>query len=365
MKYTIRDMIARKGRKLEDTDYARSNQEMLDFDLFSGNFYDWNGGKLRFKECADVMDFEQTAEFFPPFREIQYKSRGIFPYFTDNLDGLLAARERGERIAVEGGPCLFGEYEVAVSVQLDSGETHLFDYANGKAYLGGTGFDETGGLAEYLRLMGERVTEIAFRQNKWQLTPQEYLGLVYPFEIAAALGGPLVVPIPDMSYRKYLLYALETVSEDVRIRALEEFDGILDRIADIYLKIITKLQARFQIEQFACVHRRDPNTLKIWYDQRAAYIERGKVLRSLTRSPENLEPVKDYISMPALPFYLFGVNHILQVDSVDETDSFRKCRKAHKKAIQMGCILYPELLSGDGENTLYHAPLQWKEYKDY
>ena len=79
MEYTIREMIARKNRKLEETDYARSNPNMLDFRLFSGDFYEWDGGKPRFKECVSVMDFAQTA------------------------------RERGEKIAVEGGLCLFGE----------------------------------------------------------------------------------------------------------------------------------------------------------------------------------------------------------------------------------------------------------------
>ncbi|MBR0282368.1 MAG: hypothetical protein IJQ81_12400 [Oscillibacter sp.] len=365
MEYTIQEMIARQGRVLEETDYARSNRDMLNFRLFSGDFYEWNGGKLRFKQCADVMDFEQAAEAFPPFAGVTYKSREKFPYFVGGLDMLTAATEHGETIAVEGGPCLFGEYEVAVSVRLKDGETRLFDYANGKAYLELTGFEETDGLTDYLRLNGERVEEIAFRQDKWKLTPQEYLNLRYPFEIAAALGGPLVIPIPDMSYRKYLLYSLEYVSEDIRKRALEEFDGILNRIADLYLDAVEKLQARFQIKRFICVHRRDPATLERWYDRRAAYIERGKVLRSLTRLPEKIEPIKDYISMPALPFYLFGETNLLQVDSVDETDSYRKCRKAHKNAVHMGCILIPELLSGDGVHTLYNAPLQWKEYGNY
>ena len=244
-------MIARKGRKLEATDYAHSNPDMLDFRLFSGDFYEWNGGQTE---------------------------------------------------------------------------------------------------------------RISFQQKKEALTPQEYLNLRYPFEIAAVLGGPLVIPIPDMSYRKYLLYALDTVSEDIRKQALEEFDGILNRIADIYLETVAKLQARFRIGRFACVHRRDPAALKLWYEKRAPYIERGKVLHSLTHLPEKLEPIKDYISMPALPFYLFGETNLLQVDSVDETDSYRKCRRAHKNATQMGCILIPELLSGDGGHTIYNAPLQWKEY---
>ena len=362
MEYTIKEMIERKGRTLEDTDYARCNPDMLNFRLISGDFYEWNGGKLRFKDCVDVTDFQRAAEAFPPFGAVTYRSADKFPYFTGNLEELVSASERGESVAVEGGPCLFGEYEVTVSVQLRDGQTRLFDYANGKAYLEGTGFEEVNGLADYLRLHGERVERIDFRRDKWSLTPQEYLNLRYPFEIAAAMRAPLVIPIPDMSYRKYLLYALEAVSEEMRGGILEAFDEILDGIADLYLKTIAELQEQFQIERFACVHRRDQASLDIWYEKRAAYIERGKVLRSLTRLPEKIEPIKDYISMPALPFYLFGATNLLQVDSVDETDSYRKCKKAHRKAAQMGCILIPELLSGDGVHTIYNAPLQWKEY---
>ena len=108
----------------------------------------------------------------------------------------------------------------------------------------------------------------------------------YPFEIAAALGGPLVIPIPDMSYRKYLLYALDAVPQELRDGTLAEFDKILDGIADLYLKTIAELQEQFQIERFLCVHRRDPKPLDLWYEKRAPHIERGKVLRSLTRLPE-------------------------------------------------------------------------------
>ena len=366
MEYTIGEMIARKGRSLEETDYACSPSDMLNFRLISGDFYEWNGGKLRFKECADVMDFEQTVKAFPPFGNARYASREKMPYFTSALDVLMAARERGEKIAVEGGPCLFGEYEVSVSVRLKSGETRLFDYANGKAYLhgedGANGFSETESLADYLRLNGGEVEGIIFRNEKEGLTPQEYLALRYPFEIAAALGGPLVVPIPDMSYRKYLLAVLEFVPDAIREQALADFDEISARITAFYLDAIGALRKHFQIRQFFCVHGGNRDALELWYDRRAAYIERGKVLRSLTRLPEKLESVKDYISMPALPFYLFGVEHILEVNSMDETDSFRKCRKAHRKALQMGCILYPELLSADKTHTLYSAPTRWKEY---
>lgn len=368
MSYTIREMIARKGRVLTETDYARSHPDMLDFRLFSGDFYEWNGGKLRFKNCADVMDFGQVAEAFPPFANVRYKSREKFPYFTDNLDALLSAWKRGETVAVEGGPCLFGENEVVVSVRLKNGGTRLFDYANGKVYLqdgaSGTGTDKES-LGEYLRLYGGQIERIAFRQDKRGLTPQEYFNLRYPFEIASALGGPLVVPIPDMSYRKYLVAALESFPEELRTRTLSEFDEVSAQIARLYLDAIEELRTRFPVQSFLCVRAGNPDALKTWYEKRAPYIERGKVLRSLTRDPERIESVKDYVSMPALPFYLFGVENVLEVNSVDETDSYRKCKKAHKNVLRMGCILFPELLGGDGEHTLYNASLRWKEYGNY
>ena len=375
LEYSIREMIARKGLALEETDYRHSNADMLDFRLFSGDFYEPEGGKLRFKDCVTVMDFQQISEAFPPLARVSHKGREKFPYFAGNLDGLCAARERGETIAVEGGPCLFGEHEVVVSVRLSDGETRLFDYSTGKTYLNAHSYAhgkgevpdamETDSLAECLRGAGDRVEEISFRQEKWALTPQEYLNLRYPFELAAALGGPLVVPIPDMSYRKYLLAALEFTPQALREKALADFDAILYSICDIFLNAIDKLQSHFQIKPFACVHLRDADALRVWYERRAPYIERGKVLRTLTRIPEKVEPIKDYISMPALPFYLFDARNILQADSVDETDSYRKCRKAHKKAANMGCAMIPELLSGDGEHTIYNAPLRWKDFGNY
>lgn len=189
MEYTIQELIARKGRTLEETDYALSNPGMLNFRMFYRDLYDWNGGKLRFKNVVDVADFQQAAEAFPALANVQYKSREKLPYFVDGLDALTEAMARGETVAVEGGPCLFDQHEVTVSVRLKSGEERLFDYTFGQAYLNGSELSEPDRLGGYFRLNGERVEQIEFRQNKRGLTPQEYFSLRYPFEIAAALGG--------------------------------------------------------------------------------------------------------------------------------------------------------------------------------
>ena len=89
------------------------------------------------------------------------------------------------------------------------------------------------------------------------------------------------------------------------------------------------------------------------------------LLTAWAGKPEKLEPLKDYISMPALPYYLHGTTRILEVNSVVEADSFRKCMRAHKGVAEFACILFPELLSGDGVNTMYFAMPEYKQYGSY
>ena len=87
------------------------------------------------------MDFEQTLQ--------------EFPYFTDNLPLLVEVMQSGETVAVEGGSCLFGAYEVSE-----------FDYANGKIYLSDAGFSDSDRLAQFVLRNGAVVVRIDFKQHK-------------------------------------------------------------------------------------------------------------------------------------------------------------------------------------------------------
>ena len=133
----------------------------------------------------------------------------------------------------------------------------------------------------------------------------------------------------------------------------------------MYIDLINKLQEKFKISKFALLHGRDENLMKIYMEKREPFIERNKILKSLTSNEAKLESIKDYISMPALPYYIFDSKHILEVNSMDETDSYRKCRKAHKSVLTLSCILFPELLSSDGINTIYCTTIEHKDYNNY
>ena len=376
MFYTVRSLLENRGIPLKESAYASCSDEMLDFRIASGDFYDIpdpQNGILRFKNSVDVFGFEHLMQSLPPLRGLDYVHRSLFPYYGENLAAIRRGLENEpDLVCVEGGPCLFGEHEVTVIVTLSDGAEYAFDYSTGKEYAdreehyaSDADAGEAKDLAGFLAARADRTASLRFVNRKTGLTGQEYLQEFFPFAVAAALDTALVMTLPDMSYRKYLVAAVAPLPQDIREKALRDFDAILYAISDMYLRLTEELKARFALKRFACVHGRDAELISRYMEARTPFIERNKILRHLTFNPAKLESIKDYISMPALPCYLYGSRYILEVNSMDETDSFRKCRTAHKGALELGCILFPELLSGDGEHTLYCAPIEFKDYGNY
>lgn len=384
MFYTIRGLLEDRGVPLSETVYANCADEMLDFRIASGDFYEVpdlkdgmlrfkNKGLLRFKNTANVCSFDQLKDILPGLDRIDLKHSEIYPFCVANLDIVAKGLEHApEGVSVEGGPCLFGEHEVTSVVTLASGDSYSFDYSCGKRYTDSSsgaysdGLDEEeADLASFIRAHANEVEDVSFISHKTGLTRQEHLHAILPFAFAAALDLPLVVTLPDMSYRKYLEYAARFLPEDKAQQTMDAFDEVLYAISDRYLALFDRLNKHYHPKRLAIVHNRDQELVRVFEEARRPYIERRKVLRYLTTNAAKLEPIKDYISMPALPLYLFGSQTILEVNSMDETDSYRKCRSAHRRSAKFGCILFPEMLSADGENTLYCAPVPYKEYGDY
>ena len=74
------------------------------------------------------------------------------------------------------------------------------------------------------------------------------------------------------------------MSEEIRRKALADFDEILSNIRRFYLD---ELQTHFRIKDFACLHLGTVDWLNIWY-----------------------------------PFYLFGSKYILEINSFFETKNY-------------------------------------------
>lgn len=350
----------------EETSYCQEQKELFDYLIVSGDFYEVTGNKtgekeIRFKNTVDVSDFPGIIRKVPQLAEVKFPDREQTPYFTANLSKLQEALNLKRPVAVEGGPCLFGAHEVEVEIILQNGEVCFFDYCTGKRY-GESAEVLKADMESFINDHSQSIDRICFHDKKKGLTHQEYESILYVFETAEALNAVAVIPLPDMSYAKYLSAVIADLPEDKKKQILTDFRKVSWRISDLYLNLIRSLEKSYPDVKCIVVHERDTELCEAFFRERTPHIERNKILRMITAMPNRMESVKDYISMPALPFYLLGISDILEIDSVDETDSYRKCAKAHKGILNLSCILYPEKLSEDGRNTVYHAE---QEYKDY
>lgn len=367
---SIGEMCRKNGKKLNDTVYEKSCRSMLEFKIVSGDFYEFvekksNKDILCYKNCLEVMDFPMVKEQLPQIADVKYPNKDDFPYFVSGLSMLSEKIDRGEKVAVEGGPCLFGTNEVTIEVQRKDGRKDYFDYNTGKVYSERGQDAITIEFGKFVTENAEEIREIHFENRKKGLTPQEWAFIKYPFEIAKEFSAPLVIPIPDLSYVKYLDAVLKGIDKRVRADAIAEFRDVAYEITDMYLDVIEQMRRINRNVYCEVLHEREKELCKKYYEERSLYIERNRIIRNLTGIPEKVESIKDYVSMPALPYYLFGIENVLEVDSMDEADSFRKCRKAHKGSLNLSCILYPELLSSDMVHTIFDAPQERKRYGEY
>lgn len=358
---SIREQIAERGIDLSVSAYLSCAQAMLDYRISTVPFLDLvqdrHGRWLLYqKEIAAAMS---KADAAAAMQAELPEDLPELPWFCAGLEQLAEARRCGRPIAVEGGPCLFGTDEVLVEVTTEA-ETCVFDYSTGRHYEHDDREKMT--FAAYLQAHAGEVRALRFIDNKAGVTTQERDSILWLFRIAQALQARVVLPLPDMSYGKYLRAVTEVLPEPVATQAREAFAGIAHRIAGLYIAEAEKIAADHPDVAWCAVHEQDAALCQRYYEARAPYIERHKILRNMTNIPEKLESIKDYISMPALPLYLYGITDVLQVDSLDEIDSFRRCRRAHRRDMNLACMLYPERLSADGEHTIFQACRAYKEY---
>ena len=326
---TVSEILVNNQVQKIDTVYSESLDEMMQFQIVAGDFFQVKEQAdkkvICYKNKVSIMDFEQIKRQIPEFDRMRYLNRDEMPYFVAGLGLLQEALKQKRKIAIEGGPCLFGVGEVEVKVTEKSGSSYFFDYSIGRQ----NNKIQTNNASEenlvlYVLEHGKDIAEIAFYDKKKGITTQEYDSIVYLFEAAHAIDAQVVIPLPDMSYVKFLKAVLSEIDADVRKEAIGAFQQIAYRISDLYIDLIHKLGKAYKTVSYTIVHERDSRLCEQYYTNRTPYIEQRKILKGITKIPQKLEAIKDYISMPALPYYLFGITDILEIDCIDETDSYRK-----------------------------------------
>ena len=316
------------------------------------------GKLIRFKNNLTAVSFQALERVMPYLSNIQYPGRNEMPLFTKRIPELAKAAETGRPVGISGGPCLFGVNEVMVVITELDGRSTVYDFSSGRnSFLNG----EEADLGEVLERYAKKIRSIDFINHKKGVTSQEYDSILYLFEYARAFHAKLVIPLPDMSYIKYFYNITKVLPESAARPAREKFEKIAYQISDLYLNVISRMKCRYPDVEYVAVHQREEALCRLYYEKRQSYLTDSMVKR-LTSVRGKTGAVLDYITMPALPYYIWGIRDVIQIDCLDEADSYRKCAKLHKRDMNLYALMYPERISADGENTIFYAPLEYKEY---
>jgi len=322
---------------------------------------------ITYKNAVLCNTFRNMEALIPELGRMEKGRLGEIPIFTRAFsklaDGVNGRRGNGQKMAVVGGPCLLGTGEMTIRVRHRDGRSFGFDF-NTRGYADRPHDGDV--MGSHFRKYADVIEAVSFENKKKKMTLQDYEFTRMPIEFARALDAPVVIPLPDMSYMKYIDAVTSVLDRDIRVRAMEDFTAEMHGISDLFLAVIEELLRALRPPKLEVIHDRNRPGLDAFYNGRApfynSFISSGRGLKAIGEQPDMMESVADYIFYPGLPRYLWGIDNILQVDSLRETDSLIKCTYAHWSAISLHGALYPERLGKSGERPTSNTDPEDKEY---
>lgn len=316
------------------------------------------GSSIFYKTFVEINDFKMIEEKLPQFKNVRWPFREQMPYFAAGIEDFARAVANGEKTAITGGPCFFGEHEVDMIWTLRDGSQKIYDFTTRRR----STEDRVSQEAEFTKQNADDVVDISFKSHKKLLTTEEFDSILYLFELARATGSCLTLPIVDSSYQKYLNAMLEPLPQEIRFRANERFREVARPVIKMYEELFEFFKKKYPEVECKMMSGETKELLDLYYEKRTPFVSKPSTSRIISGIQEKVESVKDYITLPALPYYFYGVKNILEVDYLGETDSFWKCRKMHKGTINLSALLYPIRISSDGWRTLFSTEPEYKEY---
>jgi len=300
--------------------------------------------------------FENMKEKIKEFTEISNVLIEDGPIFVKDLDKLKQTIHDKKEIAIESGPCLFGVDEVLMMVETKKGEKLEFDFVTEVLKYK---FEDS--YIEYIKRNGDSIADVYFINKKNKLDFVELEHLKAQFLLAQKLNCKMVVTIPDMSYIKSLNSFTDFLNQDLAQKVVGNFTAIAYKIADLYLHKIAEISDEYGFSNYEILHARNTELLELFYSKREVFLERK--FKARKAKPENLEPIKDYVTFTAFPYYLWGITNILAFNNLREVHSISECKYIHEKKLNIFPMFYMRPLSLDNENDCYFAKQEFKIYR--
>jgi len=327
---------------------------------------------VAFEKWLTAVDFRDIAGCVPGWQGAAYQPLCRHPWFCGDVEKLAGAAGSGRELGVEGGCCLLGSDDMIFHFRMRDGTRRSFDFNTMREIRAGAPELGQGVSQELWDFLARRASEVErawLECPKERITVDEYEMTEYLFLLASGIGAKLVITIPDFSYEKTFLNAFSALPEAVFAPLAEEYHRQVRRVRALLLRLIQAMRKRFRYDNLAVLHGGDEELVRIFSEGRDRHIgaftaRRAYARRGITNRETAREAIRDYICMPAMPYYLWGVRDVIEVNRIEEWPSMPKCRRMHRPGMTLHTLLYPQRVSRNGATTSFFADRRHKEYVD-
>lgn len=286
------------------------------------------------------------------------------PWFTADLNSLKNTVSRGTTPGMEGGSCLLGNNEMQFLLTIDDDREYLFDFNTMRQVedeYSLTDTETSSQLSDFVRANKDRIIKGTVKCHKDAITIDEYEEFTFLFSLARMLRARLVVTIPDMSYEKTFLQLFGDLKEDIFEPFYEEFMQKVFAVSDLNLRWIDRFAKKYGNTDYVVLHKRAEEIHDCFARNRDHYM-RKDVIGKITGRDGREAAIRDYICMPAMPYYLWGLEELIEVNRLEEYPSVEKCRRVHRGRIHLNSLLYPQKVCANGRTSGFYADRGSKKY---
>ncbi len=334
-------------------------------DVFGEGARPENIWSVCYKNSMYAAGFYEFQSCHDPWRGEEYASLAGRPWFVSSLEKVRELLSSGRKVGIEGGSCLFGTDEMHFILTLENGDVHRFDFNTLQEMKPGREFCHgmTQELFQFMQKRAGQVVSAKVECPKRAITIDEYEAIHFLFLLSRGLDAKLVITIPDMSYDKTFAAAFSGLDPKLYGPFHEKFLAECRRMTKLSINLIHNLAAREGVTDYEIFYSGNERLCRIFEKERSVYLERY-AKKFLTKRDGMMEALTDYICMPAMPLYLYGLKDVIEVNRLEECPSIEKCRRIHRSSLNLCDILYTQKPGINGKTAGFYADMDHKEYID-
>ncbi len=334
-------------------------------DVFGEDARPENIWSVCYKNSMYAAGFYEFQSCHDAWRGEEYAPLAERPWFVSSLERVRELLSSGRKVGIEGGSCLFGTDEMHFILTLENGDVHRFDFNTLQEIEPGREFYHgmTQELFQFMQKSADQVVGAAVECPKRAITIDEYEAIHFLFLLSRGLDAKLIITIPDMSYDKTFAAAFSGMNPELYEPFHEKFLAECRRMTKLSINLIHNLAAREGVADYEIFYSGNERLLRIFEKKRGVYLERYEK-KFLTKRDGMMGALTDYICMPAMPLYLYGLKDVIEVNRLEECPSIEKCRRIHRSSLNLCDILYTQKPGTNGKTAGFYADMNHKEYID-